>query len=180
MDPVYLLLLTLAEAAVAGIVALIVANQRTEAIKKHAINTEKMKLRYEMMGRRVAGFDQAVIEWQRFTRENPIPISLEPYVAPGSQFGELSVSVALAASLICLSDDEKDVLDRARLFSEACGKFTNLATKAMSERTRIIVESDRKEVIENLLDVRKKMTAHLFSLQASVDGAAERRLESMT
>ena len=147
----------------------------------HALETERMKLRYDILRRRVAEFDQAAKAWRRYTRENPIDTSLKAYIQ--IPFRDLFLDVTLCASLVAVSSREvDDTVPAAERFAQACVDLSSAIREGGSRVTRAseVSDTDANGISECLKEKMSEADVSLLDLQTCVDEAAEKRLQSMT
>ena len=151
-----------------------------KAGREQAIETEKLRIRYGILRRRVEGFDQASIALQKFMHENPVTSSLEMYAK--HHFRDLAVAVVSAAGIIDTSGPQPTgLLGSADQFNDACLDMADAASEGLQAKSRAtqINEDDRQRIVERVAAAWAKIQTTFLDLQSAVDQAAEERLQSM-
>jgi len=142
-------------------------------IAKVQATTEKMKLRFEVMRRRVQHFDKLVLDLQPRISDLEDITGTVDFLA-GTSFLHLLDELNGAAGLVCR--DSPDHAAQAKAGCQAGLALHEAAQRADSAQADGTDEDEMKESAHAFLRARQTLRSELHALHALVDQAAEDRL----
>jgi len=165
----------------AAVTAFVTARFTVKGLQEQAIKTEYMKLRYEILRRRVEQFDHAVLAFkdmafEREDRREARDVGMSPPAAV--LLRHRAVAVNLHAGLVCGPDVERQ--ERLKPARERFGESAQELAALEFEMGHTSDPGAWKTYPKKFLDVRVRVEKTLTLLQETVDKLAEDRIGEPT